>query len=279
MSILDKAAPSRPEPLIVTICGTPGSGKSSLAAMFPKPFLIRTQGEGVPRDSEVQPNELGEVTSSERLWPQLMALAKDEHDYKTCIIDTVTGLNMLFTKEIVDNDPKANSINQAGGGYGAGRNMLAADHMRLRRAAEMLRKRGMHVVFLAHSDIVRVEPPDSEGYTAWTLRMDDKAIAPYVDNVDLVGFIKQNTVLVGDDRKRAITDDERILVVTMTPSAVAKNRLGITEDLVFVRGENPLEPWLEPKSKRGRPAKAKTEAVVEADDEVDPNDAVEEGAE
>lgn len=273
MSILDKAAPSRPEPLIITICGTPGSGKSSLAAMFPKPFLVRTQGEGVPRDAPHQPDELGETSSSERLWTQLMALAKDDHDYKTCIIDSVTGLNQLFTKEIVDNDPKASSINQAGGGYGAGRNMLAADHMRVRRAAEMMRKRGMHVVFLAHSDIVRVEPPDSEGYTAWTLRMDDKATAPYVDNVDLVGFIKQNTVLVGDDRKRAITDDERVLVVTMTPAAVAKNRLGITEDLVFVRGENPLAPWLEPKTKRSA-AKPKQE---EDTDQVDPADAMEEG--
>ena len=51
MSILASAAPPRKEPLVVTICGTPGTGKTSLASTFPGPaYIIQTIGEQMPRD-------------------------------------------------------------------------------------------------------------------------------------------------------------------------------------------------------------------------------------
>ena len=126
-----------------------------------------------------------------------------------------------------------------------------AQHARVRKAAEALRKRrGMHVVFVAHADIVRVDPPDSDGYSLYSLRLDNKSMAPYVDSVDVVGFVKQVMVLLGDDEaKKAHTTGERTLTTYMTPASVAKNRLGITEDIEFIQGENPLAPYL------GEPAK------------------------
>lgn len=256
MSILAGAAPSAPEPIIVTICGTPGSGKTSLAATFPAPFLIRTTGEAIPRDSVSLP-ELGETDTEAKLWEQLKALAFDDHPYQTVIIDSVTGLETLFVEEVVKSDDKPNklkSIKTVHGGYGAGRDMVTARHNRVRRAAEALRKRGMNVVFLAHSDVVRLDPPDTDSYTAYSLRLHEKSMSPYVDSVDLVGFLKQNTVVKGDDgdRKRAITDDERLLVTYMTPTAVTKNRLGISEDIPFIKGENPLADFVSAPAKKPR---------------------------
>lgn len=248
MSILQGAAPAALEPLIVTILGTPGSGKTSMAATFPKPFLIRTQGEAMPRDlpANRKPPELGETDTVEKLWDQLKALVNDPHDFQTLIIDSVTGLESLFISDILAKD-KAKAIQKAMGGYGAGRDAVAAMHMRVRRAAELMRaRRGMNIVFLAHSDIVRIEPPDSDGYSSYTLRLHDKSTSPYVDAVDVVGFIKQQTILRGEDegRKKAITTGERVLVTYLTPANVSKNRLGITDDISVEHGANPLAPWI-----------------------------------
>jgi len=89
--------------------------------------------------------------------------------------------------------------------------------------------------------------------------------------VDVVGFVKQHTILLGDDgHKKAVTTGDRILTAYMTPASCAKNRLGITEDIEFVQGENPLAPYLTvTEAKPPRKPKAKPEPEVAQDAEVD----------
>lgn len=248
MSILANATKPAPTTKIVTLCGSPGTGKSTAATTWPQPaFLIRTQGENIPDDVEEDslPVSLGVTDTYQKLMQQFTALLKDEHEFKTVIIDSVTGLETLFIEEVIKNDAKAKNIQTAGGGYGAGRDMVTGMHNRVGKAAEALKAKGIHVVFIAHSDIVTITPPDSDGYSLYSLRMHAKSMSPYVDNVDVVGFIKQEMALVGDEgKKRAVTSGDRVLVCTLTPAAVAKNRLGITEDIPIVKGVNPLGPWL-----------------------------------
>jgi hypothetical protein len=249
MSILAEAKTSIDEPLIVTICGTPGTGKTSLAATFPGPvFLIQTQGEKTPRDLPrgQRPVSVGETDSVKKLWEQLIALTTEEHPYKTVIIDSVTGLEQLFSEDVLKQDPKAKSVQTAMGGYGAGRDAIAVMHGRVRKAAEVLRRKGIHVAFIAHSDVVRIEPPDAEGYTQYSLRLHAKSMAHYVDSVDVVGFIRQATVVVGKDgeHKRAVATGDRVLVTYLTPSAITKNRVGIDQDIPIVRGVNPFAQYM-----------------------------------
>lgn len=247
MSILSKATKDRTEGLVITLVGTPGTGKTSTAATFPEPFLIRTQGEDVPRDIPNMPDSIGVTDSTESLWSQLTALLQDEHTYKTLIIDSVTGLESLFIQDVLKSDPKARGINQALGGYGAGPAAVAAQHMRVRKAVELLRtKRGMNTVFVAHADIARIDPPDSEGFNQYTLRLANKSMAPYTDSVDVVGFLRQATILRGDEgeTKKAIGTGEIILTSYLNPAFISKNRLGLKDDITVVQGENPLAAYL-----------------------------------
>lgn len=274
MSILSNATHAEKEPLIVTICGTPGTGKTSLAATFPAPvFLIRTQGEKLPRDlpQGQKPVSVGETDSVKKLWDQLLALATEEHPYKTVIIDSVTGLETLFAEDVLKNDPKATSVQTAMGGYGAGRDAIAVLHNRVRKAAEVIRRKGVYVVFVAHSDVVTITPPDADSYTQYSLRLHSKSMAPYVDSVDIVGFIKQGTAVISKagEAKRAVATGERVLVTYLTPIAVTKNRLGIDEDITIERGVNPFAMWIDeatapksvrkPKTKAPEPTETETE--------------------
>jgi len=177
------------------------------------------------------------------LWPQLLALLNEEHDYRTVVIDSVSALEPMFLRAILKQDRRAKTINQALGGYGAGFAALAASHSRVRKAAGILNERkNMNVVFISHADLETMRLPDTDDYARYSLRLNAKSLPPYVDDVDAVAFIRLVAALRGDDgdRKKVISDGSREIVCHATAASVSKNRFGITEPLDCPPGENPL---------------------------------------
>ena len=247
MSILNKIEKPKDRAVIATICGDAGIGKTSLAASFPNPVVIRAEDglQAIPLKD--RPDALPLLEKEADLWQQLTALIKEDHNYKTLIIDSVTALDRMFINDIVESDPKKpRSINQALGGYGAGLMAVGALHQRVRKAAGILNeKRNMHVVFVAHADTETIELPDQDPYTRYNLRLNKRSVAPYVDDCDLVGFMKLETFTTGDgERKKAISDGTRLLVTYATAANISKNRYGITEDIEVTAGINPLEQYV-----------------------------------
>ena len=246
MSVLDQISKPKPRPLAATIIGEAGLGKTSLAACFPKPIFIRAEDGLKSIINSPMPDAFPVLKTVEDLWPQIWALAKEEHAYQTVVIDTVSTLDTMFTDWVVETDPnKPKSINQALGGWGAGTNMVASQHRRLREGCEYLLDRGMNVVFLSHADMSTISPPDGNQYTRYTMRMHEKSMQPYVDNVDVVGFLRLETFTKGDgDVKKAISTGDRQLVCHAMAANVSKNRFGIVEPLEVKLGENPLREYL-----------------------------------
>ena len=242
MSLKELINKDKKDAMVATILADAGMGKTTFASTFPNPIFIRAEdGLGL-----LDVDALPLIKKVDDLWEQLKMLIHEEHDYKTVVIDSVTALETLFTDYVVDNDPKKpKSINQAMGGYGAGLAAVAAMHQRARKAAQLLVEKGINVVFISHADTATIELPDSDPYTRYSLRLGKRSVQPYVDNVDLVGFIKLETFITGDgDRKKAISDGTRGLVTYATAANVSKNRFGIKEDLVLSEGVNPLGEYI-----------------------------------
>jgi hypothetical protein len=247
MSLMDTIGKPVDRPVLVTICGDSGTGKTSLACTFPKPIVIRAEDGLQSIPAETRPDAFPVLTDAQSLWDQLTALIHEPHDYRTVIIDSVTALERMFVAEVMKQDPKAKSINQALGGYGAGVNAVATMHQRVRKAAGLLNeKRGMHVVFVAHADVEMMRLPDADDYMRYSLRLPAKSLPPYVDDVDVVGFLRLVTFTKGDDgdRKKAISTGDRQLVVHATAANVSKNRYGLTEPLDCPPGANPLAEFI-----------------------------------
>lgn len=243
MSLMDTIRKPADRPVLVTICGDSGMGKTSLAATFPKPIFIRAEDGMQSIASDRRPDAFPLISDAKTLWEQLTAIIHEPHDYKTLVIDSVTALERLFMADVLAQDPKAKSINQALGGYGAGTAAVAAMHQRVRKGAGLANeKRGMHVVFVAHADVETMKLPDADDYMRYSLRLPSKSLPPYVDDVDVVGFVRLEMFTKGDEgeRKRAISTGDRELIVHAAASCVSKNRYGITEPLPFKAGENPL---------------------------------------
>lgn len=246
-------------PLVITLFGDAGSGKTSLACEFPDAFMIRTKGEGPPRDVTHVPTALppvgGQMTKvgeaaiwdEAELFDQLKALVSESHQFKTLIIDSVSGIEELFVQNILDVQPaKQRTMNAALNGYGSAWDVVAAKHSRLRKAAEVLRdRRGMSTVFICHADVQRMEPPDAEPYMRYALQLHKKTAPIYTNQSDVVGFVHQRMFTSGDgDVKKAKTTGERVVTVDLTPANVSKNRLGISGDLTYNKGTNPFEEYM-----------------------------------
>lgn len=260
MSLLSTIQKPADRSVIATITGDPGVGKTTLAATFPNPIFIRIEDglQAIPEAN--RPDAFPVVSKVDQLWEQLTTLIKEDHDYKTLVIDSVTQLETLFGEHIIESDPKKpKSLAQANGGYGAGYLAVSALHGRVRKAAKMLNeKRGMHVVFIAHSETSTIELPDQDAYSRYELRLHKKCTPHYTDNVDLVAYIKLETFTQGDgERKKAISSGNRLAVCHTAAAQVSKNRYGIEEDIDVPKGENPFVNYIPSLKQTNQPTNKK----------------------
>ncbi len=247
---INLSALSRPKadrPIICTLFGEGGMGKTTLAAMFPKPVFIRTEDGTASLVGNEDVSLFPVAQTYQDVLDAIEALATQEHDYKTVVLDSITQLATLIEAEIVAADPKAKSINQAGGGYGAGYNTAAERHRQVREwMGDLAYEQGMNVVFIGHADTETLDLPDMDAFGRYTVRMHKKSIPHYTDNVDLVAFIRLKAFTRGDgDKKRAISTGEREIICYPQASSVTKNRFGVTQPIAFTfDGGNPFNEFV-----------------------------------
>lgn len=246
MSLLDQLEQPKDRPSILTITGDAGTGKTTLANTFPNPVFIRVEDGLQAIDEDKRPMAFPKIDSVEQLMDQLKTLVTEEHDFKTVVIDSVSQLEQLFTDYIIANDHKnPKSLNQAMGGYGNGRQAVANLHGRVRKAAQILNDKGLFVVFIAHSDVSTIELPDQDPYSRYELRLMKPCQAHYVDNVDMVAYLKMEAFTKGDgDRKKIISTGARVAVCHTDAAQVSKNRYGITSQLTVEKNVNPFTPFI-----------------------------------
>jgi len=243
-SLASLMSPTR-RPLIATIVGDGGMGKTTLGSLFPDPVFIRTE-DGTQAIAHRQDVALFPVAKTvEQVKQAINSLRTEGHQFKTLVLDSITQLDVMIQAEMIAGDAKAKSINQVGGGYGAGWNMVSQVHREIRELCGLLaEEREMNIVFLAHAQNETVDSPDSDSYLRATMRLNSKSVGHYSDNVDLVGFIKLKTYVTGDEKKRAIGDGTRVIACYPTPSHISKNRFGIVADLPFDGVTNPFDAYL-----------------------------------
>jgi len=83
---------------------------------------------------------------------------------------------------------------------------------------------------------------DTDPYSKYVIRIHKKALPVYIDNVDVVGFLRLKTFTTGDgERKKAISNGQIELVCNAVASSISKNRYGITQPMLVEKGKNPFD--------------------------------------
>ena len=245
MSSFDNVGKPADRASIVTLAGNVGTGKTTLAATWPKPiFLCAEQGLiSIPYDK--RPDAFPIITKSSQLGPILKDMEFEDHGYETLVIDSGSALDRLFADEIVANDPdKPASINQAMKGYGNGVAAVGKKQGKLYASCQRMAAKGINIVFICHSDTVVVDLPDQDEFMKYSLRMGKKSLPYYLDEPDLVGFMRLATSVVASDNEnkagKAVSTGEIEICCHTTASSEAKNRYGIKQALPVIEGVNPF---------------------------------------
>ena len=218
---------ARPQKAV--IYGPEGIGKSTLAAQFPAPVFLDTEGGTHHLDVArlPAPKSWDDVTKA------VTALASESHDFKTLVIDTADWLEKLLVEHVCK---QANKAGVEDFGYGKGYVVLAEEFTKFLASLEPLLRRGMHVLLLAHTRIVKFEQPDAAGaYDRYELKL-SKQVGPLVKEwCDVLLFGNYFTKVAENDsgRKRGVGGRERKLYTTHTAAWDAKNRHGFDEMLPF----------------------------------------------
>lgn len=268
MSYLAQAKKAEPKSPMLTIVGAPGTGKTTLGAMFPAPiFMCAEDGSAVFEnwDSDAAPTLLPAIPKSQKgastietVRAQMRELLTAPHDYKTLVIDSITSLNVMLEAEIALRDGVGN-VADAAGGYHKGYIELSQWHADIIYMCNVLRHRKeMAVIFLAHQGIDKVKnrPDDASQYSVYGIDMHRDSSALYVSQSDAVLYIKHDEFVTGQETNRKgqttkygriVQSGERKIITSgdgLTGYVSAKNRYQMDNEIPLPLGENPILKYI-----------------------------------
>lgn len=225
-SVVRKAAPKPPR---ITIYGVPGVGKSTFAASAPKPVFILTE-DGL---GSIDADHFPLASSYDDVMNSLMALASEEHDFHTVVVDSLDWFEgMVWAQTCKANGWK--DLEQPG--YGRGYVAAIDAWKNYIDAVNYLRdERAMTVIQIAHSDTIKFESPETDPYSRFVLKLHKRAAALISEHSDILGFCNYRTSTVktdaGFNRKvtRGVGSGERFLFLSERPAFTAKQRYALPD--------------------------------------------------
>lgn len=208
------------------IYGPEGIGKTSLAAQYPDPVFIDTEGGTAHMD-------VRHIAKPES-WTELLSIVKEVAATpgicKTLVIDTADWAEQLITAWLCETY-KQKSIESFG--YGKGYTYLGEEFEKLLKACDLCIKAGINVVITAHAKMRKFEQPDEMGaYDRWEMKL-SKQVAPLLKEwCDFLFFCNYQTFVVTseNDTKKA-QGGKRVMYTTHHPAWDAKSREKLPEML------------------------------------------------
>jgi hypothetical protein len=234
------------------IHGLEGTGKTTLAAQFPKPVFLQTE-DGTPGKLELASFGLLEDLNGVR--EAITALGNEANGFRTLVLDSLDALEPLIWSAVC-REHSWSSIEAPG--YGKGYVETDTVWRDLLAGFDWLRRRGMIIVLIAHSAVETINDPRAPSYTSYQLRVHKRARALLQDWADAIGFLANDVVVKSEDvgfgRKRVRADggSQRYLHFEARPAFTAKSRyalpakLPVSLDFDFTAKLAPLLPTAAP---------------------------------
>ena len=215
----------------VVIYGTEGIGKSSLAAQFPEPLFIDTEGSTDNMDVA----RLDKPTSWVMLNNQIAFIKANPTVCKTLVIDTIDWAESLCVDNLCAMHGKKGIEDF---GYGNGYVYAKEEMGRFLNRLQDLIEIGINVVLTAHAQIRKFELPDEMGsYDKYELKLGKKTSSQTASLVkewaDLLLFCNYKTYLISQEKstKKKAQGNQRVMYTEHNPAWDAKNRHGLPSEL------------------------------------------------
>lgn len=216
-------------PQKVVVYGVPGVGKTTFAATWPKPIILRTEDGAGALDIPTFPQV---AKTTEEIQQAITALRKPGHGFKTLIVDSLDWAEPLVWRRVCEQEQKKNIED-----FGFGKGYVKVDDKwrGLQRMLDDLREAaGMHVVCIAHAVPVMFDPPDSDSYQRYTLKLHKRAAALWTEWAEMLLFMnyKSRVVEAKDNGKsKAKGSGERVIYTQERPAYQAKTRWPLPDEI------------------------------------------------
>lgn len=213
----------------VVIYGGHGIGKSTLASQFPNPIFISTEDglDSLDVTSFPRATHINEVVES------IKTLIKEDHEFKTVVIDSVDWLIEPLIVSNVESSHDAKDL-----AYGKGQMLVAEEFREILQGLDVLRlKRGMNVVLIAHAAVVKYQDPRTEEYDRYQPKLPNRCNALLQEWADVIAFAAFKVIIRKSDsgfnqqKARGVTTGERLLHFVENPAYIAKNRYSCPEEI------------------------------------------------
>jgi len=213
----------------ICIYGGHGIGKSTLASKFPNPIFISTEDglDSLDVTSFPRANAIEDVVES------IKTLLKEDHDYKTVVIDSVDWLVEPLIIRSVEASHDAKDL-----AFGKSQMFVAEEFREILQGLDLLRtKRRMNVVLIAHAAVVKFEDPRTEPYDRYQPKLPNRCNALLQEWADVLAFAAFKVIIRKSDagfnaqKSRGVTTGERLLHFVENPAFAAKNRYSCPEDI------------------------------------------------
>lgn len=246
-NLLKTLSGPKPKNWVTMIYGVPGSGKSSLASMAPKPIFLDLEA-GADRIDCVryQADDWPDDRTHIKTWDELITALREVYksDFETVVIDTMSACEEILTQKILD---EVNADRSEGYevtsladkkvfSYGRGFEVLKAEWSNFMKMLFKLKDSGKNVLCIAHETTEIVENPEGDNYTRFVPNLHKKSIPIIIAKMDAVLFAQYEKVLTtkgSGDKKVAKETGRRHLHTVEKPTYAAKNRFGLPEVIDF----------------------------------------------
>lgn len=215
-------------PQKVVLYGVEGVGKTTLAAQFPDPLFIDTEGGTEGYDVA--------RTQAPQSWTALKDLVRAvaaERPCGTLVLDTADWAERLLCAELCAKN-KWQSMEALN--YGKCWQYALEEFGRLLDLLTDVRDAGMNVVVTAHATVSKFDQPDeAASYDRWTMKMYKRDAALLKEWADALLFVNYKTVveMVGEgfSAKGKARGAKRTIFTTHHAAWDAKNRWGLPDEV------------------------------------------------
>lgn len=213
------------------IYGAEGIGKTTLAAQFPSPLFIDTEGSTKQLDVARLP-----APSSWEMLLQELDFVRDKCPCATLVIDTVDWAEQLCIADLCAKNGKSGIEDF---GYGKGWEFEKESFGKFLNKLTEVINAGINVTLTAHAALRKFEQPDEMGsYDRWEMKLGSKTtnkISPLIKEwADIVLFCNYKTLVVQTDKdgkKHKAQGNRRVMYTQHHPCWDAKNRYGLPEEI------------------------------------------------
>lgn len=240
---------TKPRPMAAIAYGLPGVGKSSMAAAIPNcVFMIDDKEDGINtlKASHLVDDGVPVLPSVSR-WEDVLEilrqLARQQHNYKALVVDTLGGLEKLCHVYICHENYDDNWGDKGFDSYKRGYEVALPEWRKLLNAFDNCRDAGMSVMCLSHSLIRPYKNPTGDDYDRFIPDLHHKTWSLTHRWADMVLFLNYYVEVVSEKNKPAKGrgGQDRVMYTEYHAAYEAKNRSALPGEIEM--GTSGQEAW------------------------------------